>query len=251
MSKIYKDNKVKFDANIFPYLLKRFLEPVEESDACNMEIIDSIGNKLVDVDSNNAWAFTSLDRFVLLLKTTVGETRLSNMLSNYSYIKDIDPLFVINNPSADFKKVKETTDKLVTLIESRTYLPEHMYPDDSIDNEIDQSLNYNDLVSKVLTISTFLLYMIRYDRIPTTIEFDGNILMSVESTFNMRSIGDYDQILKFCTDYKLIEGDKISSHGMMLVVKASKAIVNGNILSFSTDRIENQSNNWKKLSSLK
>ena len=251
MSKIYKDNKTKFDANAFSYLVKRFLEPIEESDACNMEIIDSTGTKLTEVSHDNSWAFTSLDRLVILLKTAIGEDRLTNMLSNYTYLKDIDPLFIINNPTADFKKVKDTTDKIITFIESRTYLPDDLYHDEAVASEFDKSLNYNDMVSKALTICTFLLYSIRYDRIPTTVEFDGNILLSVEATFNMRSIGEYDQILKFCNEYKLIENESISKQGMIALAKVSKVIVDGGILSYSTDRIENQSNNWKRLSSLK
>lgn len=251
MSKIYKENKTKVDTSVFPYLLKRFLEPMEESDASNMEIIDSVGNKLSEVTSDNSWAFTSLDKLVVLLKTSIGEARLNNMLSNYSYLKDIDPLFIINNPTADFKKVKETTDKIVTFVESRTYLPEDLYHDESIVNEFSSSLNHTDIVSKALTICTFLLYSIRYDRIPTSIEFDHNILISVEATFNMRSIGEYEQILKFCNEYKLIENELISKQGMVMIVKVAKVMVDGGILSYSTDRIENQANNWKRLSSLK
>lgn len=248
MADQYKKTKLEFDNKIYVYLMKRLFDDIQETDACNMDIIDSMGNIIGNADKSDKWAFTMLDKFILILKKQIGDTNIKALVSNFEYIKNIDPLFIMNMRSGtNLHEVKDTFDKIVTLVNDKEYLPESLYHDDSYVEINEEVLNYCDYVSKSLTIATFLIYAIRVDRIPTSIEFDGSIINSVESTFNVRSLGTFDEIKKFCEDNKLIDHTKITSEGIKLLVKLSKIIKNGNILSNSTDRIENQSHNWKRL----
>lgn len=249
MAEQYKKTKIDFDNKMYVYLMKRLFDDIQESDACNMDIIDAMGNIIGTPDKSDKWAFTMLDKFILLIKKQVGHDNLKSLISNFEYIKNIDPLFIMNmKAGTNLHTVKDTFDKIVTAVNDKEYLPESLYHDDSYVEMKEEVLNYCDYVSKALTIATFLVYTIRHDRVPTTIEFDGSIINSVEATFNVRAIGSYDEIKKFCEDNNLIDHNNITKEGIKLLVRLSKIIVSGNILSTNRDRIENQAHNWKRLS---
>ncbi len=248
MAEQYKKTKYDNDNKIYVYLMKRLFEEIQETDACNMNIIDSMGNIIGKADSSDKWAFTMLDKFIILIKKQIGDDNIKSLLSNFEYIKNIDPLFIMNMPSGtNLHKVKDTFDKIITIINDKEYLPESLYHNDSYVEINEETMNYCDYLSKALTIATFLIYAIRFDRLPTSVEFDGSVVNSVESTFNVRSIGSFDQITKFCEENKLTEYDKITKDGIRMLVRLSKVIVDGNILNTKGDRIENQSHNWKRL----
>lgn len=249
MAEQYKKTKSDYDNKAFVYLMKRLFEDVSETDACNSDIIDSLGNKIADPDKNDKWAFTMLDQFMMLIKSRIGANELKILLSNFEYTKFIDPLFIINMKSGtNLHKVKDAFDTIISTVHDKSYLPENLYHSDDSYVELNgDEMNYCDHLSKALTIGTYLIYAIRLDRLPNEVEFDGNILASVETTFNVRSIGTYNEIKDFCDKNKLVEYDRISKEGIQLVVKLAKIAVDGNLLSTSKDRIESQNHNWKRL----
>lgn len=249
MAEQYKKTKLEFDNKLYVYLMKRLFDGIQESDACNMDIIDSIGNIIGNPDGSDKWAFTMLDKFMLLIKKQIGEDNLKSSVSNFEYIKYIDPLFIMNMKNGtNLHKVKDTFDKIITAVNDKEYLPDSLYHNDSYVEMNEESLNYCDYLSRSLTIATFLIYAIRVDRVPTSIEFDGSIINSVEATFNVRALGTFEEIKKICEDNKLIDHNKITSEGIKLLVKLAKIIENSNILNVTKDRIENQAHNWKRLS---
>jgi hypothetical protein len=117
MAEQYKKTKLEFDNKLYVYLMKRVFDGIQESDACNMDIIDSIGNIIGNPDGSDKWAFTMLDKFILLLKKQMGEDNIKSLVSNFEYIKYIDPLFIMNMKSGtNLHKVKDTFDKIITAV---------------------------------------------------------------------------------------------------------------------------------------
>lgn len=64
----YQEQKITFDDIVMKYIANRIFTPISESDACVNGLLDDIGNVISDPTSKNAWTYTNLDRFVLMVK---------------------------------------------------------------------------------------------------------------------------------------------------------------------------------------
>jgi hypothetical protein len=246
--KSYQEKKSEFDNNALIYIAKRVFEDYDETDACHLDIIDGTGNINNNPNPKDKWAYTGLDNFITFIKQSIGSDQLRSFFRNYAFVKDLDPLFVISKGNkVDFEEIRETLGNIVTKVQDKSYLPDYLYHDDESIHDIPEHLNFNDLACNALTIATFLLYALRKDSVPTSIDFDYNIKRSVELTFNMRPIGEYDECLRYCIENKLIESDKVSSEGIRLIVEIAQELEGSDLLSTDKHRIENQTANWKKL----
>ena len=76
MAEHYKKTKYENDNKIYVYLMKRLFDDIQETDACNMGIIDSMGNIIGTPDASDKWGFTMLDKFIILIKKQMGEDNI-------------------------------------------------------------------------------------------------------------------------------------------------------------------------------
>jgi len=254
--KSFEEQKKIFDNLLVHYFAKRVFDDVAESDSTMEDITDSVGNIVNPPTNKNEWAFTHFDKLILALKNSLGTKYLQNLLDHYRWIKDIDPLFIMNmKKDTDLSNVRKHLGMIVTKMEDSSYLPsdvehsaEHIEYESENKNERE---SFCDKVSKALTMATFLLYSYRNDRVPTGIDFDKNICPSVEITFNIRCFGNYEQCKKHCTEYRLIDDSGITPEGVRKMKSIAECAYDANILSENTNRVENQSHNWEKLAKLR
>ena len=249
--KSYQDKKKEFDNNVLLYLAKRIFEDYDETDACHLGILDGTGNIQGTPKYRQEWAYTGLDNLITFMKQSIGPSQLQAFFKNFAFIKDIDPLFVMDRGfNIDYGLVRESLGNIVTKVQDKSYLPDYLYHDEENIPEIPDHLNFCDMASNALTIGTFLLYAMRKDSIPTSVDFDENIKRAVEMTFSMRPFGEYDECLEYCTENKLVEYNKVSSEGIRLVAEIAMELIDSGILSNNKNRIENQAANWIKIGNM-
>lgn len=242
----YREEKEQFDNQAFSYLMKRLFEDYDETDACHSGVIDGIGNVIGEPDDKSKWSYTMLDQFVNMLKQNLSEDALRSIFNNYSYMRDIDPLFIIKNGDVDYNEYIEHFKNIVTKVNDKSFLPEYLFHEESYVEE-EEGMNFADQVSRALTIATFLLYTLRSSRNLVDVDF-SDVLESVECTFNMRPFGTYSTISSYCKDHGLIDSSTISEEGIRLLVTISKEVTEANILNKSKDLKHNHRANWVKLS---
>jgi hypothetical protein len=244
--KPYKQEKKQFDNQVFSYLMKRVFEDYDESDGCHEGIIDGIGNVIGNPDSRSEWSYTMLDQFINMLKQNLSEEALRGIFKQYSYMRDIDALFIIKNGDIDYSQFKEGFSNIITKVNDKSFLPEYLFHEDSYVEE-EEGLNFTDQVSRSLTVGTFLLYTLRGNRNLVDVDF-SDVLESVECTFNMRPFGTFDVISKFCNEHGLIDSSAITEEGIRLLVMLSKEVTDCNILTKYKEMRHNHRANWIKLS---
>jgi hypothetical protein len=244
--KSYKEEKKQFDSQAFAYIMKRVFEDYDESDACHVGIIDGIGNVIGESDSRSEWSYTMLDQFINMVKQNLSEESLRHLFDEYSYMQDIDPLFIIKNGDIDYSKFKECLSRIITKVNDKSFLPEYLFHEDDYVEE-EEGMNFADQVSRALTISTFLLYTLRGGRNLVDVDF-SDIQESVECTFNMRPFGTFISISSFCKDHGLIDSSVITEEGIRLLVAISKEVSEGGVLTKSKEMKHNHRANWIKLS---
>jgi len=245
-----KDRKKEFDNTLMLYLTKRVFEDIGETDACNEDIIDSVGNVVKKTKNENEWAFTHFDRLILSLKHSLGEKYLKNLLQEYRWIKHIDPLFIMNaDTNMDFENARKNLGIIATQMEDSSYLPSSLVHTAEYIDE-DEYENFCDKVSKALTIATLLLYSLRNDNTPNSIDFEHHIIPSVEMTFNITPLDDYKKCIDYCKNHNLLDPSGITKDGLRKLSQISKCLVAGNILSRKVNKVENQSSNWEKLAKM-
>lgn len=246
--KSYSDKKKEYDNTAFLYIAKRLFEDLDESDAAEEGIIDGVGNVLQEVNHTNDWAFTALDRLLLMLRQQLGEENVRNMLQHYSFTKDIDPLFIMSHgPKYNYGRLRRVLGSIVTKVEDKSYLPEYLYHEENEEYIEDDGLNFTEKVRRAFTVASYLLYCIRNNKTPNNTIYDKNVIPSIELTFGMRPYGNFDEIVEFCDGHKLTYAKEITGEGIRLVVELSKLFDDAELLIKDSSRIENQTNNWKKL----
>ena len=252
--KSYKEEKEAFDNQVFSYLMKRLFEDYDESDACHEDVIDSIGNVIGSPDEKSQWSYTMFDQFVNMVKQNIGSDNMREMFVYYMHMRDIDPLFIIKNSAIDYKTLKPILGNIATKVNDKSYLPEYLYheseyvEDDEMHN--DELLNFADQVSKALTIATFLLYTLRRNHKLIGEDFP-EIIESVESTFNMRSFGDFNYTNDFCKKHGLIDNMGITDEGIRLVVAIAKDVCDSPVLNSDGNGRHNHRHSWNKLGKVK
>jgi hypothetical protein len=238
----YKEIKKEFDDMAMSYIAKRIFTDIEDSDAYSAGIIDSMGNMKV---KQSGWEFTNLDRFILAMKQTVGEDSLRQLLDVYSNHKDIDALRLIK---ATTKPIK--SNELNILRDINSIFDSVSHNDDYIEgigvSPYDEVLS--DKISWTLTLATFILYAMKFSRIPTSIEFKANIIPSVEITFYITGCNEYKEIVDFCKQHVLIDDyGKVTPKVIRAMVSAANKMLSGGLLTYDGSKIEDQSKSWEKL----
>jgi hypothetical protein len=249
--KSYSGKKKDFDDKAFLYIAKRLFEDLDDSDAVQEKIIDGVGNLLEEPNERNEWAFTSLDRLLLMIRQQIGEANIRQMLQHYEFTQDIDPLFIMERGSDfNYEALREVLGAIVTKVEDKSYLPEYLYHDDNeeyIGDEADDGMLFVDKVRRAFTIAAYLLYGIRNDTMPTETIYEQNVVPSVELTFGVRPWGNYTEVNEFCEAHNLIQYKDVTGEGIRLIVSLAKLFEQGDLLVSGNNRVENQSRNWLKL----
>jgi hypothetical protein len=245
----YAARKKEYDDRMFLYIAKRLFDDLDDSDAAHEDIIDGVGNVLKNPDATNDWAFTSMDRLLLMMRQQLGEDELRAMLGHYEFAKEIDPLFIMSHESDyDYQGLREVLGAIVTKVEDKSYLPDYLYHDNDEEYiEEEDGMNFTDKVRRALTIATYLLYGIRNGSMPSTSHFEQNVCPSVELTFGVRPWGTHEDCVKYCDEHGLTEYRNITGEGIRLLVTLAKLFDGAGLLLKDSSRVENQTRNWTKL----
>jgi hypothetical protein len=245
----YTEKKSDFDKKIMLYIAKRIVDQPSDADAYNTGVTDLIGSRISD-GKGVEWSYTELDKFIQHLRQKIGDKNLRELLDGYSFLKDVDPIICIDwDGKTDLRKMRKSLAELVTTVEDSDFLPpssvrigEHL--------EDDTVHSFQERVSRALTFLTFLLYALRKDAIPSSIDFQYNVCPSVEITFGHRAWPDYDWCRGRCEDSGLLESGKISKGGINMLRRASEKMFEGNLCRSDITRVDNQYNNWKRIASI-
>lgn len=242
MGKRYRDKKLEFDNMVYGYLLRRLTEPVEMTDAYKSGAVDELGHPTGN-RTDDEWAYTNLDRLVFTIRSRMGK-ELGNATTPYA---DVNYLSMMTRAS-DPKLYKEKYDGMVALVEQSSYLPEDTRSMDDIFVGDDDELTYDERVSRAMTVASYLMFCVKKNRLPTSVEYDDVILSETEATFNIRSIGSYDEITDYLKKSKIVDSRGLTNEGYVLAVRLAKWIVGFELCS-DTEDTDNQAYNWRRLSS--
>ncbi len=240
----YNEQKKKYDYAVMSYIAKRIFTDIDDTPAFNAGVIDSFGNMRKDPVG---WEFTNLDRFVLAIKQQIGEENLRDLLEVYSDHADINDFRLMRTMDKPFiPSEMDSLKKIVSTMESLAYLAEGR--DDSyIDDENVDHCGFDGRVSNALTLATFLLYAMKLERMPTSVEFFTTIIPSVEVTFYHSANNDYDQLKEFIQKNKLMDEKSLATRAVRALVSAATSMLDGGLLTMDGSRIEDQSRSWEKL----
>ena len=239
MAKYYRNKKKEFDDIVYGYLVKRLCEPIERSDAYCSGRVDEFGHPL---GKDNDWAYTKLDALLFQLKSKLGDA-IAEIENKYG---DVDSLSLMNGMVEPDKYQEEFT-PIISLVEESSYLPEGQRGFDGIIDE-NSDMTMPERISFAMTVATYLLYCIKLDRIPTTVEFDNEVLPATEATFGIRSLGSCEEITDYLRTSKLINGKNLENHGYLLAVRLAKVIAANNICQHNNNSVDNLSRDWMVLS---
>ena len=103
----------------------------------------------------------------------------------------------------------------------------------------------SDRISFALSVANFLLFSARFGRFPNEVEIDNEVLPSVESTFGIRSLGSQTEFLDYARNAKITDGRGLNNNGYVLLVRAAKKIVSGDMLKPRGSGEFNQAEQWR------
>lgn len=205
---------------VYGYLVKRLTEPVKSSDAYGNGHIDEYGN---EIDGNEDWSYTKLDRLVFDLRSLLGPNVSKIADGKFA---DIDTLSLMTGNDTSKYDVKYMP--VVSLVEEAGYLPESTRGFDGIVSD-DSPLSKPERVQFALTVATFLMYCLKKDRMVLPVEFDEHVLGGTEATFGVRSIGSYEEIFNYLKKSKLVNSRDIENSGIVLATRLA-VVINANQL---------------------
>lgn len=242
-----QEKKKEFDEIVALYLANKIFTPITNTEAYKEHIIDGVGNVLKQPNSTNDWSFTLLDKMILAFKQQFGEAKLKELLKNLEWAGDIDPFLILNSKKdANLHKLKDTLKLLITKIEDSDYMPDKIEHKEEFLQESEET--FRDRASFSITVATMLLYSLMNEEAPNEIDFQHNVIPSVELTFNMTPCSDYDKCTTFIKKNNLIDSyNKITNRGIRLLVSIAKDVVSGNLLNTVAEREENKYTLWQKL----
>lgn len=241
--KQYEEIKREFDDNVMTYIAKRVFVEINKTPAFVNGVIDENGSI---TGKSKGWDYTNLDRFVMALKQRIGEENLRELLDVYSGYSAVDDLMIMksNKKPIDNKRIAALK-RIVSKVESLGYLENVREQGDYI-GESDMPMDAK--ISWALTVLTFLIYSLKADRLVTSIEFDSNVITSVEITFYVRGCREYSDIKSFVDSSGLSTDGKINGKAIRAIVSCATDMMEGCLLTNDNSRIEDQSRNWEKLS---
>lgn len=242
-----QEKKKEFDEVVALYLASKVFTSMQESDAYKEGIIDGVGNQLKQPNSTNDWAFTLLDKMILAFKQHFGEDKLEELLKNLKWVGDIDPLLITNlSKDSNLIKIRDCLRLIVTKVEDANYMPDSVEHKQEFLMESDDS--FKNRVSFCITVATMLLYSLMKEEVPTGIDFEHNVMPSVELTFSITPCRDYEKCLEYIKKNNLVDSyGAITPRGIRLIVSVAKDAVSGDILNRKAEREENKYIQWEKL----
>jgi hypothetical protein len=82
-------------------------------------------------------------------------------------------------------------------------------------------------------------------------DFDQDVLETVEETFNIRSVGTYAEIVDYLKKGRVIDYANVKPEGYMLAVRIAKALMEAEGTIFNKERAlpHNDAADWRTLSS--
>lgn len=251
--KNYKEQKKEFDDKVMLYLVNKLFTENIDTDSYKEGITDGNGNLLKDVTKSNSWALTSLDNFIFSLKDKLGESGINSMFGKYSWIGDLDPLYIINSKDKpNYNNLKEGYNKIISRMEDNNFLPDDVKRRDNDEFINNSNKAFRDRVSFAATNFTLLLYSLIDKELPNSVNFQFNVLPSVEIMWRVTPLDDYSECVNFLKDSNLIDTyNKITNKGIVLLVNISKLAIDNELLNSNLDRVENKYNIVKKLSEKK
>jgi len=252
--KKFEEKKIEFDNKVMLYLMHKLFTDIKDSDAFKEELIDGVGNPNNTQTKDNKWAFTSLDKWLMNFKTKSKDS-LKEELGGFSWLKDFDPLYLINIDnvnSIDFKVIMEGWKQVITQVEDSEFLPDKIQRTRLLDEfGSKDDMSFRDRLSLCITISTILLYTLINEKLPSSVEFTHNVCPSVETCFWITPNKDYEKLISYLKENDLLDNyNKITNKGLRLVVSVAKAAMEYNLLNKKIEREENKYNIWEKLSKL-
>lgn len=248
----YKDQKKNFDNKVALYFINRAFTPNENSDAYSEGIIDGVGSVVKQPTGTNNWAFTVFDRIMLSLKQKMGEESLQNLLGEFSWLKDVDPLYLMNCPTTpDFKPLKTAWDKIITKVESKKYLPSGVQRNDNFLEEGDDDKTYRNRLSFSVTLATLLLHCLLNKKMVDFSDFTHNVVPSVECTWWITPYTNYDELQSYVKENNLLDSyNNVTNEGIKLLTDIAHDAIEGKSLNSKIERIENKYDTWEKLAKI-
>ncbi len=251
MAEIYKKTKQEFDQTVYEYLVKRLREPVEQTDAFGCGFIDERGAERPNAkDTTNAsWAYTELDKLIFFIQSAMG-TEVDKLPNVFDWI---DSLAIMNK--SDLVKNVPVYRKVIGLVEEISYLPPENRGVGKMQPEADDaSLTMEQRLQRAFTCAQFLLYCIINDGTVQSENymvntFDREVLASTEATFNIRSVGTYNEIVNFLKNGKVIDYSSVKPEGYALAVRIAKTLVTADETIFNKDlsNMLNEAKSWRTL----
>lgn len=249
MSDFYKKKKEEFDSEVLGYLVKRLREPFGAKDGFGMKITDDSGNLVGQVTPENHWAFTGLDRLVALLKTKLGPD-LERLPEKYDAVDSLTLMY-----GMDVDKNMPVYKKVVGLVEEISYLPNDnrgagAFQEDSGEEGMTLDLR----IQRAFTCAQFLMACIINNGTVAregVMDFDQDVLETVEETFNIRSVGTYAEIVDYLKKGHVIDYANVKPEGYLLAVRIAKALMEAEGTIFNKERSlpHNDAADWRTLSS--
>lgn len=242
MGACYRKKKEEFDDMIYGYIVRKLKDPINQSDAYLSHTVDEYGN--VNDGYGASWAYTKLDKLIFDIKMELGD-KVKNIVDDYSHVD----LLSLMCGKVDPQKYSDSYAGVLALIGEAGYLPEIFRGKGNyIDESEDEQISKPERISFALTIATYLLYCVKYDRMPTEREFNDNILTATEATFDVRSIGSYQEITNEARNCGLVDGRELTKSGYVLVVRLAKWIVGHDLCKTTVNTVDNETRNWRQLS---
>lgn len=242
-----QEKKKEFDEIVALYLANKIFTPTINTEAYKEHIIDGVGNVIKQPDSTNDWSFSLLDKMVLAFKQHFGEVKLKELLKNIEWAGDIDPFLILNSTKdSNLHKIKDILSLIITKVEDSDYMPDKVEHKEEFLQESEET--FRNRASFSITLATILLYSLINEEVPNQIDFQHNVIPSVELTFNMTPCSNYEKCLTFIKKNNLVDSyDKITNRGIRLVVSIAKDVVSGKLLNTKAEREENKYTLWEKL----
>lgn len=248
MAEIYKTTKTGFDQMVYAYLVKRLREPVENTDAFGTGIVDERGaeNGTTSANPNASWAYTDLDKLVAFLKSSLGPKTdtLPSVFDKFDSMLLMYPTDLVSNVPV--------YNKVIGLVEEISYLPPENRGQGKMQSS-DEGLTMEERMQRAFTCAQFLLSCIINNGTVASenvMDFDHDVLDVVESTFHIRSIGTYKDIVDYLKNGRVIDYKQVNKDGYLLAVRIAKALVSADNTIFNPDKnnVLNYRKEWETLS---
>ena len=242
----YKERKETYDDAIFTYIASRIFESPKDSDQVINGVTDEAGQLTKEMSHDDYWKLTDLDKLIRHLKSALGSKRLQYFIGEYNHVKDLDPLFIMNMSSkTPIKKIKKGLLEIISNVEDRSFLPD--YTQRKEPDYIESDTDIRKRSSFALTVLNFLLYTFKESKFPTSIDFKLNIMPSVECTFNIRPVTEYDTVKDYVIQSNLADFNAITKAGIRLVVKCASICENNGLLNDTIKDAHNYGNSYRRL----